>query len=489
MKDFTTWLNESVLPSIQRALHILRHHKNRQDLVNRIQAKEPYRDKRFAPIIARWIVDHGITPEEHVEDVKQFKELHKRLKSLRIPANNRERTALVKDLLSRKPEDFAGHYSDLQDWNRRVSDILDPENDLSDEGLPIEMRHNGYTMYRIDKKEHCMIPIVKNSMSWCVTKNYFGKYGGPPYYPVIRDRDRKPFAMIIPAHFDMNPDQAVRNANNDDRLSPEDLRLIRPLVQHVLPLDKHSASYIKGVHGLKPELPENSSTPDILSIMKDYALVQGEWPEGELLLSQDAQQAYRYARFVVKGPWRPGEKAISQDPNTAVQYAKDVLRAPFPAGEQAISQDSKWAYQYAYHVIKGPWSPGERSISQDPGHSFAYAKYVIKGPWSEGERAIAQDSGHAVRYAHEILKARFPAGEEAISQRADHAYHYARDVVKGRWEKGEEAISQDPNMAYHYARDIIKGPWPPGEEAIDKDDHWASMYRRFRGIMDDWKNT
>lgn len=378
MKDFKGWINESVLPTIRRALDILKSRTDQQDLVNRIQEADPYQDKRFAPIMAGWIMELDITPEEHADDVREFKELHKRLKGLRVPAINRERTALVKGLLSKKPEDFASHYSLLQDWNKDVSGILDPGKDLSDEGLPVVMRHNGYTMYKIDRKKQCQVPLVKNAMSWCVTKGSYGKYGGPPYYPIVRDSDKKPFAMIIPSYFDTDPSQAVRNAQNDGRLSPRDLDLIRPLVQRVLPLKKYTRPYINAIHAIRPQLPENPSPMMAFDTIADYAIKPGEWPEGESAVARDAEWAYLYAYYDLKSRFPQGEPAISKSARISYLYAKDVVKGPFPQGEPALARNAASAYNYAVHVLKGPFPLGERSIADDEFWQNMYEKYVLK---------------------------------------------------------------------------------------------------------------
>lgn len=379
----------SVFPAIQEALDIFQDFEDRWDLVNRIQAVDPFHDKRFTPVIARWVVGHRITPQEHAKDVADFKSLRKRLKDLHVPATNRERTKKIKDLRSKKPHDFAAHYSLLQDWNRKASDILDPEKDLSDEGLPVEMRHDGYTMYRIETMEHCKIPLVTNTMSWCVTKTSFDDYSGPPYYPIVRDYDKKPFCMIVPAHFDKDPDQAVRNSQNDGRLSSADLAKIRPLVQHILPLDKYKHPYINGVHGIKISFPDKPSPEEALRIIKDYAVQSGEWEEGE--------------------------DAIAQDPQASVDYAQYVLKGRFLKGEETVSQSARWSHQYALYVIRGPFPLGEDAISKEPQHAYWYAVQVLKAPFALGEKVIGQDAGRAVMYAQEILKGPFPLGEQAIS--------------------------------------------------------------------------
>lgn len=424
----------SVLPTIQQAFDILRNRKDKSlfvskefsvwDIVNRIQKADPYIDKRFAPVIAEWVVDLGITPEEHSPDIAEFKELRRRLKHLRIPATNPERKRRVKDLLSRGPGDFVIHYSVLRGWNIEVSDILDPKKDLSDVDLPVVMRHGGYTMYRIDTEEHCRVPLVKNTMSWCVTKGAFGQYGGPPYYPIVRDHDKSPFAMIIPAYFGTDPDQAVRNSSNTGRLSSEDLAKVRPLVRHVLPLDGYSNPYIKGVHGVKPEFPKRTSPSNAFDIIRDHAITPGEWPEGEQAIAREPKLALRYAQEVIGGPFPLGEEAISREARCAYEYAADVIKRPFLLGEPMIAQYGQLACQYAWHVLDGPFLAGEKEISQNASWSCRYAQFALKG--------------------------RFPLGEWVISRNAEESCRYAIDVIKGPWLPGEEAFKRDPRYDWEY---------------------------------------
>lgn len=516
------------LPAIQEAIEILMGREDGRDLIRRIQAADPYQDKRFAPVMASWVVFHDVTPEEHSIDIERFKTLRKGLKGLRVPVNNPERKSIIRRLLSKVPDDF-GHYAHLQAWNREASDILDPLKDLSDEGLPVAMRYDGYTMYRMDRQEHCKVPLVKNTMSWCVTNKYFGKYGGPPYYPIIRDSDKKPFAIITPACFDNDPDDAVRNSQNTGRLRPVDLAMVRPLVQHALQFDRYKHPYINGVYSVTPVLPATPSAMEAFRIIEDYAIRPGEWPEGELVVSQDARAAYLYAKDIIGGTWSPGESAIGLDSKFAYHYASEVIKAPWPPGERAISGDSAWAYHYASKVVRAPWPAGERSISENAGWaieyalkvlrgrfpsaeavigrdrtlSFRYARDVIKGRFQLGETAISQDAALAFNYANnieervpiieasfanrpadafeysrDVISGRFPEGEDAISRDAYWSYRYAHEIVGGRWPKGEDAIGNDPEYAYHYAKNVIGGPWPPGEAAIGKSVRYSTMYMK-----------
>lgn len=488
----------SVLPAIQRASDIIHAAKddllaregwtmaatgNLRPLIERIRVVDPYTDKRFAPVIAKWVVEFYITPEEHAEDVVRFKTLHRRLKDLRIPATNAERMCLVKSFLSYKPDDFR-HYSTLQEWNREVSEILDPEKDLSDDGLPVVMRHDGYTMYRISKREHCQVPLVKNAMSWCVTGGSFGDYGGPPYYPVVRDSDRSPFCMVIPAHFDEDPDQAVRNARNNGRISIRDLAKVRLLLCRVLPFNRYKNRYINGIHGVKPyavfgyvdKSVREILAEEVFDLITEHALMPGEWPEGERIISGDPEWSYRYAMDVVGGPWPEGERAISRDPEWSYHYAMDVVGGPWLPGEASISTDADWSEHYARNVIRGPWIPGEEVISKDSHNAYQYAACAIKGPWPRGEAAIIECPHYAYRYVRHVLGRRWPMGEGVIGEDAHCSYWYARDVVNGRFDEGEGVISGDAEWAFAYARNVICGPWPPGEKAISEDTFVAFKY-------------
>jgi hypothetical protein len=400
-------LVESVLPAVEKAREILGDKDHKRAL--KIADADPYPDKRMTPAMAQWLKD-GImkSPDEHAEDVAKFKELRAKLMDTKFVNPEQVR---VKAKLKVFDATQANHYADIQDWNRKAQDSLGLATDTSAEGLEVVGRHNGYTMYKVATDEDCEVPLVQNRMNWCVIGGHFGDFGGPPYYPVVKDDTTEPVAMVIPAYFDNDPDFAVRNAENTNRLSAAVLKQIRPLVQKILPIDKFKKPYIKGVHGIGKI--RNASTLDaLLKSMKDYAIEYDDIPDKlkkklhewtskihpfdaymiavkygsnlaqfiEDAIAKEGESSYLYAKDVINGPWLKGEGAIAKDARHSFLYARDVIKGPFPRGEDAIAKDAEYSYNYAKYVIKGPWPKGEDAISKHGLYSLWYVKDVIKRP-------------------------------------------------------------------------------------------------------------
>jgi hypothetical protein len=259
-------------------------------------------------------------------------------------------------------------------------------------------KHNGYTMYKIDKEEHLEIPLVKNKMNWCVTthesdEGNYGEFDGPPYYAIMRDSDSSPFAMIIPDHFNKDPDQAVRNSENDNRLSPSDMKKVRPLIQMALNPKKHTHPYIKAIYGIKVEHPVNPKTKEALEYIKNNAIELGEWEEGEDIIATCGFESLEYARHLGPGKrFKKGEEAIARFGWDSLEYARHLgpgIR--FEKGENAIAGDAYNSFEYAEHLGPGKrFEKGEHAISKDPLTSTEYAMH-IESRFKLGESVIKKN--------------------------------------------------------------------------------------------------
>src|SRR5690606_38115775 len=126
-----------------------------------------------------------------------------------------------------------------------------------------------------------------SNMSYCVTKSHFGGYSGGPYYPVVRyneDGTGEQFAMIIPNFLLMDDREAIRNAQNNGRLSPSNRKKIESLIKKVIP-DSHGANYAqKALYKKGLTIPKNPTSEQAFIIFRDYDLEQSDWPEGEDLI-------------------------------------------------------------------------------------------------------------------------------------------------------------------------------------------------------------
>jgi hypothetical protein len=457
---------ESILPAVENAAKILGG-----DLKLAIQASEsdPYPDKRMTPVIATWLVKKLIiAPDEHEEDIKTFKELRARLKDMNIAHHvsktQRERIAKLIDF----DPTTAKRPSDIQKWNTEVSRLLDPVAGFqSDTGLEVIGKHNGYTMYKIATKDDLKVPLVRNSMSWCVTKKFFGEYGGPPYYAIIRDKDKSPFGMIVPNYLGENPEQAIRNGNNNGPMSDANFEKVRPLIRKVL----------------VPKIHEDPSV--VLDMMDKHRMKPGEWPEGERVILKYPSTAFEYAAKHVRGRWPEGEKVIARDPQATSLYAENVLKKGerWAEGEKTIlsSKDPRLAVRYAIRNVDGRWSEAEPIIASDPSSAIEYA--TKHGPWPEAEDTIASNPKTARLYAMNVLGHRFPKGELAISKSPHDALEYAREVVKGRWKEGEEAILTDPQKVLEYADRVLNKRWLKAEDEILKSQNAIAAINYARRVV------
>ena len=131
---------------------------------------------------------------------------------------------------------------------------------------------------------------------------------------------------------------------------------------------------------------------------------------------------------------------------TSIPYLIKQLESPDPASERKIlvTKNAQWAYKYALKFKPGGWPAAEPAIARDARWAVKYARYVLKAPWPAGEPAIAQNAAWAYEYARYVLKKRFPAAEPVIAQDALWAYEYAREVLEDPKPKtwGERYLAQ-----------------------------------------------
>jgi cell fate (sporulation/competence/biofilm development) regulator YlbF (YheA/YmcA/DUF963 family) len=394
MRLFEYILNESLHAKTREAKDILMAsgmaEKEAHALALKIENSDPYKDagRLFTPVIANWVANEIIENyDEHLYDIEKYKENRKMLTGKEVTIANLEKK---KKLLKSKPEDFMGHYSDLQEWNKECEAIFDDgKSDNSAKEIEVA-KHNGYTMYKIDKEEHLEIPLVKNKMKWCVTKRHFGKYSGPPYYAIMRDNDNSPFAMIIPNHFNKDPDEAVRSGDNRRRLSASDMKKVRPLIQMVLDPKKHTRPYINAIYDIKIKPPKNPTPEDVLDYIKNNAIEFGEWEEGEDIMAKYSLASLFYAQHLGPGErFEKGEDAIAKDGCTSIMYAENLGPGKrFKKGEDAIAKDAQTSLEYAKHLGPGKsFEKGENAIAQYANTSVVYSKH-IKSRFKLGEKIM-----------------------------------------------------------------------------------------------------
>ena len=69
---------------------------------------------------------------------------------------------------------------------------------------------------------------------------------------------------------------------------------------------------------------------------------------------------------------------IAENAQCSYIYAKFHLKDKFPLGEHAIAKDAFYSYNYAKYVCKGSFSLGELTIANDAYYAYMYAKHVLK---------------------------------------------------------------------------------------------------------------
>jgi hypothetical protein len=437
MKLFEYILSESLHTKTREAKDILMAsgmaEKEAHALALKIEDGDPYKDagRLFTPVVANWIVK-GImnSHDEHMYDIEKYKENRKKLKGSEVTIVNLKKK---KDLLSKKPEDFMHHYSHLQEWNTQCESLLDDgKGDNSAKEIEVA-KHNGYTMYKIDKKEHLDIPLVKNKMKWCVTKRHFGSYSGPPYYAIMRDSDSSPFAMIIPNHMKREIEQAVRDGANEDMLSDGDAKKIVPLLKMVLPQSKNSSWFVEKLHMGVDKVRHPYEAIDMLRI-REFS--NDEIEKLEDVISINGQISMEYAEYHL-GPgkrFEKGEDAIARNQWSSLRYAKHLGPGKrFEKGEDAIAKDPFYSLLYAQHL--GPrkrFEKGEDVISRSAHDSLEYAKHLGPGKrFRLGEEEMSKSSSCSLEYAKHLGPGkRFVLGERVISKNEHYSLDYTMHIGK-----------------------------------------------------------
>jgi hypothetical protein len=492
MKLFEYILNESLHTKTREAKDILMAsgmaEKEAHTLALKIEGDDPYKDagKLFTPVMANWLAKRIVESyDEHLYDINKYKSNRKKLTSAEVTTPNFKDK---KKLLEYKPEDFMRHYSDLQKWNKECEAIFDDgKSDNSAKEIEVA-KHNGYTMYKIDKEEHLEIPLVKNKMNWCVTthkrdRGHYGAFSGPPYYAIMKDSDSSQFAMIIPKHFNKDPDQAVRDAGNEDRLSPSDMKKVRPLIQMVLNPKKHTHPYINAIYDIKVKIQINATEEETLEYIKDNAVDLDYLKGDEDKVAKNAWLSLEYARLLGPGKrFEKGEDVIAKNSDASLYYAQHLGPGKrFEKGEDAIAKDGWHSLEYAQHLGPGErFEKGEDAIAKDSDYSLYYAQHLGPGQrFKKGEDAIAKDDWTSLDYAvHLGPGKRFEKGEDSIAEEAWTSLEYAKHLGPGeRFEKGEGSIAIFGSYSLEYAKHV-RSRFKLGESVMKKDGNWK-LYTSF----------
>jgi hypothetical protein len=447
MRLFDYILNESLHSKTREAKGILMAsgmpEKEAHALALKIESDDPYKDagKLFTPVMANWVANGAVQSyDEHLSDIEKYKENRKMLNSKKVTIVNLKKK---KKLLEYNPEDFMHHYLSLQEWNRACQALFDDgKHDNSAKEIEVA-KYNGYTMYKIDKKKHLKIPLVKNKMDWCVTKRYFGQFGGPPYYAIMKDSDNSQFAMIIPKYIN-EASQAFRNGKNDGILSADEVDKVRPLIQMIMHRNIDHP-FIRLLYGekIKTKIPHWA-----YFALTEMKLSDSEKEEMETVISFSKHYSYEYALSKEEGErFEKGEDEISKTGFSSLKYAQHLGKGVrFEKGEKAISESDIESMIYAQHLGKGVrFEMGEDAISKNAHLSFKYAEH-IGGRFPKGEKSICSVRSLRIRYA-KLIGSRFEMAEHEIAESPDDSLEYA-GIIKDRFKLGEYTI-------FHYGDDFM----------------------------------
>ena len=400
--------------------------------------------------VTKKFIDAGADSAEVKKYIAQFKKLNVDHKLDKTPAD--------------KNIDVWGKRS-FADFKKFVDITLD---------LPIFLpAPPGWQIYiPVTKTQSCVYTHADTHTTWCTAKpnqdnyeDYFLDKNAILIY-CFRTADKAHWAIAchkdLPGKFeffDSQQKQLLTQEQFDSATGLNSAEIIKSALSHA---------------GVEPARAEAklSSIPYLIrkALTPDPAL------ERQILVSKNAEWAYKYAGNVLKAPWPAAEPVIAQNAEWAYLYALGVLKAPWPAGEPVIAQNAEWASYYAQDVLKKRFPAGEPVIAQNAEWAFWYAQDVLKKRFPAAEPVIAQNAEWAYLYALDVLKKRFPAAEPVIAQNAQWAYLYARYVLKAPWPAAEPVIAQNAEWAYKYARDVLKAPWPAGEPVIAQNAEWASYY-------------
>jgi hypothetical protein len=167
--------------------------------------------------------------------------------SLRDKYKNIKYNQKAREFFTQDPEKFNYYLVDPLDFlsidkNNKTVNII-PEakqRDPRSYGLKEYYRYGDYSVFKIEHPHEvdkaCWQHPETNKSYFCIlTKNFFGGYGGPPYYIVMKNIDENPevVAALIPN--ESNLTDALRNSSNSDMIDDATFNEIRPIINKVAP--------------------------------------------------------------------------------------------------------------------------------------------------------------------------------------------------------------------------------------------------------------
>ena len=395
--------------------------------------------------VTKKFIDAGADSAEVKEYIAQFKALGTKLNNITDPADKNI------DVWGKRP------FADFKKFVTDVGTAVTKSSQKKDSGTIIDLT----TPAQRAAGWNIIIPTNKSAScyhgtgtDWCVSKpnqDHFEEYFLKNNVTLIFCLNAQQEKWAIAGHAKLRDKSEFFNAKDesltqqkfDSATGLNSAEIIQSALSHAGVEPARAAAKLTSI----PYLIKQLRSPD-------PAL------ERQILVSKNAEWAYKYARNVLKAPWPAVEPVIAQNAEWALYYALNVLNAPWPAAEPVIAQNAQWAFWYALGVLEAPFPAGEPVIAQNDKWAFWYAQDVLKKRFPAGEPVIAQNAEWAYKYALDVLKKRFPAAEPAIARDARSAYYYARYVLKAPWPAAEPVIAQNAQWAFWYALGVLKDPKP-----------------------------
>lgn len=138
-------------------------------------------------------------------------------------------------------------------------------------------QHKNFKAYKIDDESQLNDPYFCRGTTYCVTtRNYFGEYGGPPYYVLVKDDGTTvhKVACIVPNALKAGDlTDVFRNAKNTDSLTPQEAKVLAPLIRKIIPIKV----FRKNVYHVKQKrMRQNIDSEELAKLLRVLVAVYGK---------------------------------------------------------------------------------------------------------------------------------------------------------------------------------------------------------------------
>jgi len=292
-------------------------------------------------------------PRYNDEEMKKW--YNKDINTFKNIADLKRHFNIHKDLLTKDDNDFVSLRPIVKSDGKANKKIAD---------LPTEEVIAGYIIKRFDNKNQ--IPTqewidLECEEQYCITtKNYFGEYGGPPYFWVLKQKGDKFIqkGMIIPNYFDHDLSQALRNDKNADVMN-------KSLIKELMPfLEKHNIL---------------EKAPSMIYYIDN--------PSEEVQLKAVKKEGYTI-KFI-KNPSEAVQLEAVKEDEGAIEHIKNP--------SEAIQLEATKRNGSILMYLKNP----SEAVKLEAVKNYGYAITYIDNPTEEICLAAVKQNGYALQYVKE----------------------------------------------------------------------------------------